>query len=307
MRSVMVGMVAVFLSVSAGALDSQPASDSATPQAAPEGAIVPGERIGPLHLAGRIEDFVRLLGPGKVRNADPFLVQIWDGIWVQFDPATGNVVWISMDTSAPSAWARYTTAHKIGLGTRRESVLSTMGEPARIVTAGGATSLYYDRSGIRFTLFDSGARAGTVGAVRIVWPSVARGDELIVPGVRISGLEIMQALDEALARLGPGYAKGGTEGKGYYWRHLDLCFMERGGRVAQIRTGCGEPIVQLLRYGTADGLGRGSSASQIKAVLGEPEENSGRMWIYPRRGIAFLLDAEENTLAVDVFAPQTRN
>jgi hypothetical protein len=136
-------------------------------------------------------------------------LQIWDaiGLWVVSDPGTGNVFWISVDISGSNPWAAHHTAEGIGLGALEGNVLAVMGAPERVVRDGGTTSLYYDRRGIRFTLTDTGPLAGKVGAIRVVWPSVARGDTLVVPGMRISAIEFGMSVDEALLALGGGYRR----------------------------------------------------------------------------------------------------
>lgn len=279
--------------------------------------IVPGERIGPVRLAGKINEIVKLFGAGKVsgqRERELFMLQTWDalGLWVQLDPGTGNVVWISVDTSGSNPWAEHSTPDGIRLGTRQQDLVSVMGAPERTVTGGGATSFYYDRRGIRFTLADSGPLAGKVGAIRVVWPSVPRGDTLVVPGKRISSIEVGTPVDRVLAILGGGYHRGESS-RGfhvYYWPHLGLSLVERSGRVISARAASHRASdAPGLRYGTADGLGRGSAATEVRRTYGDPPETGQTLgwlsWVYRSRGIAFALDNESRVLMIDVFLPET--
>jgi len=280
--------------------------------------IVSGERIGPLRLDGKIDEVVKLYGPGTVRKRSSgapelFVLQTWDaiGLWVQFDSMTGNIIWISIDSSGSNPWAEYATGDGIRLGTQQQELVTIMGPAERTIAQGGATSLYYDRRGVRFTLADTGPLAGKVGAMRVVWPSVPHGDTLVVPGKRISNIEVGAPVDQVLAVLGGGYHKGErTPGsRVYYWPHLGLSFVEQMDRVISVRAGSELPgDAAGLRYGTTDGLGRDSTASQIKDVFGEPPKSApsvdSRSWIYRSRGIAFMLDNQQRVRLVDVFPPE---
>jgi hypothetical protein len=274
--------------------------------------IVPGERIGPVRLAGKIDEVVKLFGPGTVRKQgarELFVFQTWDaiGLWVQFDPGTGNIVWASVDTSGSNPWAEHSTPDGIRLGTRQQDMVSIMGAPERTVTGGGATSFYYDRRGIRFTVADNGPLEGKIGAMRVVWPSVPRGDTLIVPGKRISSIAVGAPVDRVLAILGGGYYKGESLPgfHVYYWPHLGLSLVEWSGRVISARAASHRAAdAPGLRYATADGLGRGSTASEIRHTYGDPPETGKTLgwlsWIYRSRGISFALDNESRVLMIDV-------
>lgn len=311
-------LAVILLTACTSQVHSTPATVPATAIAAlSDRAIVPGERIGPVRLAGKIDEVLKLFGPGTVKRQgerELFALQTWDamGLWVQFDPGTGNVVWISVDTSGSNPWAEHSAPGGIRLGTRQQDLVSVMGAPERTVTGGGATSFYYDRRGIRFTLPDTGPLAGKVGAMRVVWPSVPLGDTLVVPGKRISSIDVGAPVDRVLAVLGGGYHRGESSPgfHVYYWPHLGLSFVERASRVISVRAGGHVPAdAPGLRYSTMDGLGRDASASQIKDVFGEPPETDssrfgGHMWIYRSRGIAFELDKEQKVRLVDVFPPE---
>jgi hypothetical protein len=313
-------VLTVLIAGCAAAPESRDASSHFHPAAlvSSDRLIVSGERIGPLRLDGKIDEVVKLFGPGTVRERsygtpELFVLQTWDaiGLWVQFDSMTGNIVWISVDTSGSKPWAEYSTPDGIRLGTRQQDIVSVMGTPERAVAEGGATSLYYDRRGIRFTLADTGPLAGKVGAMRIVWPSVPRGDTLVVPGKRISIIDVGAPVDRVLAILGGGYHRG-EKSPGfhvYYWPHLGLSFVEQLGRVISVRAGSEIPAdAPGLRYSTMDGLGRDSTVSQIRKVFGEPskaEPSTGsRFWIYRSSGIAFELDNQQKVRLVDVFPPE---
>lgn len=278
--------------------------------------IVPGERIGPLLLDGKISDIKKVCGPGKLvieggpRKAQLFSVQTWNpiGLWVQFDSMTGNVVWISVEAGGSNAWAEYSTTDGVHLGTSQQELVAIMGPPERTVTEGGATSLYYDRRGLRFTVIDSGPLAGKVGSLRVVWKSVSHGDTLAIPGKRISNVELGMEVDKAVAALGGGYHEGEVA-RGvhvYYWPHLGLSFVERDGTVISVRAARQKPAdAPGIRYATADGFGQGSSAAQIQEAMGtpsKPDPNADpHFLIYRPRGIAFGFDNQEKVMAVDVF------
>ena len=229
-----------------------------------------------------------------------------------FDPGTGNVLWIGTEASGSSPWAEYSTPEGIRSGARRDDVLAAMGSPERTVSAGGLTSFYYDSRGLRLTLADTGPHAGTVREIRVVWPSVPRGDTLIVPGRRISTLEVGMPIDRALTQLGGGYHRG-ESAPGfhvYYWPHLALSVVETGGYVNSLRAARDKPADALgIRYATAGNLGEGSALADVKRTFGEPQRTqsgSGKedlnSWIYDSWGIAFALDHHEQKVRlVDVF------
>ena len=292
-------------------------AQSPTPQTAPKAdqLIVPGERIGPLRLDAKVGEIVKLLGPGTLKPGGWRFskMQTWDaiGVWIDFDPGTGNVLWIGTEASGSSPWAEYSTPEGIRIGAKRDDVPAAMGSPERIVSAGGLTSFYYDSRGLRLTLADTGPHAGTVGEIRVVWPSVPRGDTLIVPNKRISTLEVGMPIDRALTQLGGGYHRG-ESAPGfhlYYWPHLALSMVETGGYVNSLRAGRDKPADALgIRYATADNLGEGSAVAEVKRTFGEPQRTqlgSGKegldSWIYDSWGIAFALDHEQKVRLVDVF------
>jgi hypothetical protein len=292
-------------------------AQSPTPQAAPKDdrLIVPGERIGPLRLDAKVGEIVKLLGPGTLKPGGWRFskMQTWDamGVWVDFDPGTGNVLWIGTEASGSSPWAEYSTAEGIRIGAKRDDVLTAMGAPERTVAAGGLTSFYYDSRGLRLTLADTGPHAGTVGEIRVVWPSVPRGDTLIVPNKRISTLGVGMPIDRALTQLGGGYHRG-ESAPGfhvYYWPHLALSAVEKGGHVISLRAARDKPADALgVRYATADNLGEGSAVADVRRTFGEPQRTqpgSGKdglnSWIYDAWGIAFALDHEQKVKLVDVF------
>jgi hypothetical protein len=285
------------------------------------GEIVPGERIGPLQLRGKIDEVKQLFGPGILaidggpRRPQLFSLQAWNaiGLSVQFDSMTGNIVWISVEVGpASEAWAEYITPEGIRLRSRGEDVVARMGTPERTLTTGRFSSLYYDRRGIRFTLLDLRPRVGVVAGIRIVWPSIPRGDTLIVPGERISGIEVGAPIDAVLAVLEGGYHKGESSPGLYvcYWPHLGLGLTEKAGRVTSVRAVRQSPSDAFgIRYSIADGLGQESTATQVKQAFGEPEEIStnpslGEYWYYRSRGIAVAFNSGQTVRLVDVFPPE---
>jgi hypothetical protein len=292
-------------------------AQSSTQQTAPKAdrLIVPGERIGPLRLDAKVGEIVKLLGPGTLKPGGWRFskMQTWDamGVWIDFDPGTGNILLIGTEAGGSSAWAEYSTAEGIRSGARRDNVLAALGPPERTVSAGGLTSFYYDSRGLRLTLADTGPDAGTVREIRVVWPSVLRGDNLIVPGRRISTLEVGMPIDRALIQLGGGYHRG-ESAPGfhlYYWPHLALSVVETGGYINSLRAARDKPADALgIRYATADNLGEGSAVADIKRTFGEPQRTqlgSGKeglnSWIYDSWGIVFALDHEQKVRLVDVF------
>jgi hypothetical protein len=242
-------------------------------------------------------------------------LQAWNaiGLSVQFDSMTGNLVWISVEVSpASEAWSEYITPEGIRLRSRREDVVARMGAPERTIAAGGFTSLYYDHRGIRFTLLDIRPSVGVVAGIRIVWPSMPRGDTLIVPGARISGIEVGASIDAVLAVLEGGYHKSESS-PGlyvYYWPHLGLGLTEKAGRVTSVRAVRQSPSDAYgIRYSTADGLGQESTVTQVKRAFGEPEEIStnpslGKYWYYRSRGIAVAFNSGQAVRLVDGFPPE---
>jgi hypothetical protein len=288
--------------------------------------IIPGDRIGPVRLAGHIDEVVVLLGPGTQTGPGFWpssVLQTWDamGLWVVSDMATGNIFWISIDQSGSEPWTDYVTSEGIHLGSAGRELVSIMGPPERTVTGGGAKSLYYDRRGIRFTiqgrisllLRGRWPFAQKVGAIRIVWPSVPRGDTLIVAGKRISSIGVRMPIDDILTALGGGYLRGESSPgfHVYYWLHLQLSLVEKTGRTISVRAGA-EVAADgaCLRYATADGLGLGSTATAVRRAYGEAVETHRApgcvWWTYRSQGInfAFALDDESRVRLVDVFPPE---
>jgi tetratricopeptide (TPR) repeat protein len=275
-------------------------------------SIIPGVRVGPLRLAGKIDELVKLFGSGTrlnpERRGDPAL-ETWDaiGLWVQFDEATGNIMSISVD-SIPKLWAQHRTREGISLGTKEEEVVALFGAPERTVVGGPSKSLYYDRIGIRLTVAYIGPFAGKVGSLRVVWPSVPPGDTLIVAGKRISGIDVGMPIDKVLSALGGGYHKGESRPGVhiYYWPHLGLSVVERSGRVTSVRAARHGPSdAANIRYATSEGLGLGSRETEIKKVYGEDAEKGPGggwlFWTYRSQGISFAFDENSRVTLVDVF------
>jgi hypothetical protein len=258
-----------------------------------------------------MDEIGRLFGPATKRGRGLWPgseLYTWDaiGLWIVSDQATGNLLWISIDASGSNPWAEHATADGMRLGMAEQDLTSVIGAPERTHTSGGHRSLYYDRRGIRFTLPESGPLAGRVRELRIIWPSVSRGDTLIIPGQRISGADVGAPIDEALALLGGGYLRSESQPgfHVYYWPHLELSLLARSDRVVTVRTS--EPVEAVaLRYATTDGLGVGSSAADIRQAYGQPGETTpatdGLWWIYRSQGIMFALDDQSRVRLVDVF------
>jgi hypothetical protein len=284
--------------------------------------IIPGGRIGSLRLSGNINDIQKEFGPPTKTIDGPWRfskTSWWRGLYVEFDPGTENIFLIGIGASgtspwdskiSASPWADYSISNGIRFGSTRDGVVSAFGSPERTVTAGGSTSLYYDKKGIRFTVLDVGPETGKVGEIRIVWPTVLRGDSLIIPGQRISNVDVGMPLERALKLLGGGYFRG-ENAPGYnvyYWPHLGLSFVESSGNAISVRAARDLPSDAMgIRYATADKLGLGSSSLEVKAVFGEAsrtEPLSGGLLslIYDSRGISFSLDSRQLIIAVDVFA-----
>lgn len=280
--------------------------------------IVPGERIGAVRLSNNIDEVFKLFGRGTEKRQGHWtgsLLCTWDslGLWIIFDKETGNILWISIDASGSSTWAsELATVNGIRLGIKTQQLLAILGKPDWRFTAGPATSLYYDRRGIRLTISDYGPLAGTVGSIRIIWPAVPRGDTLIVPGERISSVDVGTPINRALELLGGGYLRGQRKGAFiYYWPHLGLSLVEQSRHVTSIRAARDRPSdAANIKYTTAEGLGIGSSTADIKAVYGEPSETKSRQgiqWqIYRSRGIAIAYGFDSRARLIDVFPPEGR-
>jgi len=280
--------------------------------------IVPGERIGSLRLDGKITDIETMCGAGFVavhggpRKPQLFSLETWNpvGLWVQFDSVTGNVVWISVEVNDANPWREYRSADGVQLGMSKEDLVKVMGPPERAVTSGGYTSLYYDRRGIRFTLADFGRLAGRVGGIRVVWRSVLHGDGVVVPGQRISNVELGMDVGRALALLGGGYHEGEAQPgfQLYYWPQFGLSFVERQDVVIAVRAARQAPSDAAgIAYRTEGGLGQGSPEAEIEKTFGEPPPDAdrisgGKHWlIYRARGVDFGLDDHAIVSIVDVF------
>jgi len=295
----------------------------ASPTAPPvDHLIVPGQRIGPLMLNGTIEDIAKLFGPGIEKGPSAWpgqgaMLHAWDsaGVWVISDKTSGNLLWISIEPNEFAHWNTYTTMDGLRIGVSESEIAAAMGKPERIVDENGMRSLYYDSRGIRFILGEKGAYAGKVAGIRIVWPSIAHGDVLIVPGKRISMISIGEELNKLLSVLGGGYLRtDNLRGEGvYYWPHLGLSLVEQAGRVASVRSGTNFLTdAANLHYRTSNGIGRDSSAAEITSMFGGPDQikpaekrfiKAKQWWIYQVRGIAFALDDEQHIRVIDVFRP----
>src|SRR5437867_2649595 len=83
--------------------------------------VVPGERIGSLRLAAKLDDISAMFGAGAAGGQYPLwpgsILRTWDdvGLWVVADRVTHNILWISVDSSS-ERWFRYATREGIGLG-----------------------------------------------------------------------------------------------------------------------------------------------------------------------------------------------
>jgi hypothetical protein len=278
--------------------------------------IVPGERIGPARLSANIDKLTELLGPGRPKGRGLWPgseLRTWDrmGLWAVFDRVTGNLLWISIDTSGRKPLIDYATADGIRLGTSEKELVAIMGSAERTAANSGVRGLYYDSRGIRFTLFTDGPRRGRVGALRIVWPSVPHGDKIIVPGERISAVYVGAPTESVMTALGGGYLKSEAASTSpvYYWPHLGLSVVEQSGHVISVRAGGLIPTEEPgLRYATEEGLARGSPGSQIVHVFKEPpgiqrSRFGGDWWTYRGRGIAFEIDKNQHVRLIDVFSP----
>lgn len=281
--------------------------------------IVPGERIGAVRLAAHIDELTELLGPGASRGRGLWPgseLRKWDkfGLWAVVDRVTGNVLWISIDKSGRSPFTHYATAEGIRLGTAEKELLAIMGPPEHTVADSEVHSLDYDSRGIRFTLYNNGPQKGSVGGLRIVWASVPRGDTVIEPGLRISGVSIGTSTENVKMILGGGYLRSESPGTlpVYYWPHLGLSLVEQSGRVISVRAGSLVPTDDpSVTYATAEALTRTSSGSQVVSVFGKPREThespfGGNWWVYRHAGIAFELDKEQKVRFIDVFLPSAK-
>jgi hypothetical protein len=276
-------------------------------------SIILGERIGPIHLSHNISAVSKLFGKGVEKRPGIWpwsSLFTWEplGLWIIADQETGNIVWLSIDQRADKRWAaEFASPEGIRLGMKEESVREILGEPERKVSGGGSTSYYYDRRGVRLTFLDGGPSAGIVGSLRVVWPAIPRGDTTIVPGSRISGVEVTASVPKTLLVLGGGYGKFQIQGlQSYYWPHLGLGFLEKDGHVAAMRAMAETKDIQTIRYLTPEGLGVGSTLAEVKATYGKPSAStkgpSGQtLLVFRTRGIAFGLNEESVVTLVEVF------
>jgi hypothetical protein len=109
--------------------------------------IIPGDRIGPLRLAGTIDEIEALVGqsPWKVPWHRPSSVlQMWEimGLSVAYDTPTGNILDISIGNTRfgpwPDYWASYRTPEGVSLGTRKRELFALMGPPEKTESAWSA-------------------------------------------------------------------------------------------------------------------------------------------------------------------------
>ena len=278
-----------------------------------DGMIVPGERIGPVLLSGQIEDVVRLFGNGRDLGRGLWRfskIREWDeiGLWIDFDAGTGNIFLISIDATGLNVWRNHAISGGIRLGALDSELMKIMGTPERYVRGGGSTSVYYDRRGIRFTVNDAGLSASQVRVIRVVWPNKSPGDTLIVPGKRISNVELGMSAEQVLAQLGGGYHRAEPwPGRiFYYWPHFGLGVEVRAGRIftitaAKEHSGDAAGII----YAVDQSVGYGSHADEIKRQYGTTQEigpcGGWQCWTYRNRGVNFSLDDESRVRVVDVF------
>ncbi len=269
--------------------------------------------MGWMRLDGKIGDLIKGLGSDKRERQGRWRFSrsvTWPALNVgaEYDPSTGNLFLIEAFGSNQSFLAsEFSTAGGVRLGARRDIVSEILGPPERTVSGGGSTSLYYDRAGIRFTVADMGPYAGEVGDIRINWPSVPRGDSLIIPSLRISVLEVGMPLDQALKFMGGGYHRSEpTPGSSvYYWPHFALSIVELDGYLHSVRFARDNPSdAATIRYATQNELSLSGSVAAVKSVLGEPPRKTNlsggyQTWTYPAEGISFTFDFVQNIL--DVF------
>lgn len=290
----------------------------ASAQSAGDKLVVPGERIGNLRVASRLADLEASLGRGTptgrgVIFSDSTFYQ-WDaaGLAAIADDVTGNVLWISVCACGSNPWAGFATAEGAGFGLTEEQVVAAMGTPQGTFADFTGKSLYYSSRGIAFFLAATGPEAGKVAGFRIYWAFRAPGDQIVIPGRRMSVANVGMSLTHALAVLGGGYTlrrlSAGVEG--YHWPHFGLTIFVDGGAVIEVgATWSGQLEWAGVRYATTEGLGFGSMGAQIRSALGEPADRrqSGTVetWGYPSRGIAYAIDVSRGlVIGIYIFSPR---
>lgn len=282
--------------------------------------VVPGERIGTLRLAGRLADIEAMFGRGAPRGRglwDLSAAFAWDAVGVQImaDTASGNILWMSVCACGSNPWAEHATTDGLRFGVAEEQVRAAMGAPTSESGDAKGKALHYPGQGIAFVVDLQGPQAGKVSGFYIYWKHRSPGDTAVVPGRRISVVNIgtpLSVVQSVLGTAGFIYVRRANF-EIYHWPHFALAAFVQEGRVVQVTAFFDERHDALgVRYATAQGLGIGSTSEQVRAafrdtphrhMLGPIEE-----WVYDGQGIVFNVASSGpltgRIVGVGVFAPR---
>ncbi|MDR7539905.1 MAG: hypothetical protein QN152_10325, partial [Armatimonadota bacterium] len=130
----------------------------------------------------------------------------------------------------------------------------------------------------------------------------APNDRVIVPGDRVGIVRIGDSLDEVIRTLGEVPTAAGSQRPGqpsgwirYQWRNRVYAYVEKDKRVIT-EAGVWAPNSREIAqppFRTSEGLGLGSTESQVVAAFGSPtrrlQGTRHVIYIYSPRGIAFFI------------------
>jgi len=282
--------------------------------------VAPGERIGTLRLASRLADVEAMFGRGAPRGRglwDLSAAFAWDdvGLQIMADTASGNILWMSVCACGSNPWAEHATVDGLRFGVAEEQVRAAMGAPTS--ESGDATgkALHYPGQGIAFVVDLQGPQAGKVSGFYIYWKHRSPGDTAVVPGRRISVVNVgtpLSVVQSVLGTAGFIYVHQANF-EIYHWPHFALATFVQEGRVVQVNAFFDERHDALgIRYATAQGVGIRSTPQEVRAAFGEPAQRRARGpledWIYWSLGfevsVASTGSQAGRIVSVSVFAPR---
>jgi len=280
------------------------------PKAQQPPQIVPGERIGSVHLK---ETFITALTflclncrTVAAPEFFPETVQyqfLLHGLEIVADKETKNILDIQITAMGRTDYHSSTTAEGLGLESTEEEVVAVMGTPEKtIVAEGGFKGLEYFSKGIAFYLapVDTyGVKAGHVAYLEVFWKVGTPGEPIVAPGQSIAGVELGMTINEAIEKLGGGYNRHRFNDGSlvYAWGHYGLLLVVGNDRVAEVYASWNIPWTwedSAVRYATDQGLGLNSKPEEIVSALGQPPTHFQRfdldLWAYPTLGLRFFVN-----------------
>lgn len=208
---------------------AQPAHQVVLAQTGEEKFVVPGERIGTLRLASRLADVEATYGRGAPRGRglwDLSTAFTWDAVGLQImaDTASGNILWMSVCACGSNPWAEHATVDGLRFGVAEKQVRSAMGAPTSESGDVMGKALHYPGRGIAFVVDLQGPQAGKVSGFYIYWKHRSPGDTAVVPGRRISVVNVGTPLSVVQSVLGnAGFIHVHQANfEVYHWPHFAL-------------------------------------------------------------------------------------